>query len=52
MENFLLTDGKNLPVDRQENTTKLLKRKKTFLAELQNTWNELTESVNQITKTS
>ena len=25
---------------------------KTFLAELQNTWNELTESVNQITKTS
>ena len=27
---FLATDGKNLPADRQENTTKLLKKEKPF----------------------
>ena len=45
----LLTRLKNGPPRKYYQITE---KGKTFLAELQNTWNELTESVNQITKTS
>ena len=44
-ESFSLTDGKNLQEDHPEKYYQITEKRKTFLDELLNTWNELTASV-------